>query len=302
MSRSRRLTAIFESATEIPFDDSSQFVFFSDCHRGDGSWADDFAHNQNVFYHALSRYYQEGYIYIEIGDGDELWENFRFDEIRQMYSNIFKLLRKFYTENRLYLIYGNHDKERKDLKTVKQTLYHYYDEKSGERIPLFDGIRVHGGLVLRYIPTGNTIFLAHGHQGDLINDHLWKLGKFLGRWFWRPLQLLGVHDLTRPAINSKKRKKVERKILRWVETHKQTFISGHTHRPRFPSPGAAPYFNDGSCVHPRSITGIEIKKGEILLVKWGLSTREDGALLISKDILAGPQKLSLYFSASNARA
>ena len=39
MSTSKRLTEVFESAHEIPFDDSGKFVFFSDIHRGDNSWA-----------------------------------------------------------------------------------------------------------------------------------------------------------------------------------------------------------------------------------------------------------------------
>ena len=34
-----------------------------------------------------------------------------------------------------------------------------------------------------------------------------------------------------------------------------------------------PFFNDGSCVHPRSITGIEIENGEISLIKWEISTK-----------------------------
>ena len=45
-------------------------------------------------------------------------------------------------------------------------------------------------------------------------------------------------------------------------------IAGHTHRPHFPQPGNPPYFNDGSCVHPYSITTIEINSGEISIIKW----------------------------------
>jgi len=43
MSVASRLSEVFESSGEIPFDDSSKLVFFSDCHRGDNSWTDDFA-------------------------------------------------------------------------------------------------------------------------------------------------------------------------------------------------------------------------------------------------------------------
>ncbi len=72
MSSSKRLTEVFESSEKIKLDDTSRFILFSDCHRGDNSWADDFAHNQNIYFHALTRYYDEGFTYIEIGDGDEL--------------------------------------------------------------------------------------------------------------------------------------------------------------------------------------------------------------------------------------
>ena len=78
MSTSNRLTEVFNSSKTVDFDDSSKFILFSDCHRGDNSWADDFAHNEKLFFHALSYYYNEGFTYIEIGDGDELWENKKF--------------------------------------------------------------------------------------------------------------------------------------------------------------------------------------------------------------------------------
>ena len=56
MPASKRLTEVFESATEIPFDDSSKFILFSDCHRGDNSWSDDLAHNQTGVFHLIWRY------------------------------------------------------------------------------------------------------------------------------------------------------------------------------------------------------------------------------------------------------
>ena len=71
-------------------------------------------------------------------------------------------------------------------------------------------------------------------------------------------------------------------------------IVGHTHRPRFPEPGDIAYFNDGSCVHPRSITGIEIEEGHISLIKWQIATTDDGVLKIVRVLLEGPQKLIDY--------
>ena len=74
MSTRSRLDEIFRSAPVLPFDDGSKLVIMSDCHRGDGSWIDNFAHNQNIFYAALRHYFDNGFTYIENGDGDELWK------------------------------------------------------------------------------------------------------------------------------------------------------------------------------------------------------------------------------------
>ena len=173
MSIGTRLTQVFESAQEIPFDDSSRFIFFSDCHRGDNSWADDFAHNQVLYFHALSYYCAECFTYIEVGDGDELYENRSFVDIRYAHSHVFWLMRQFHKEQRFYLIFGNHDMERKDPKVVEKTLYRYYDYREETYKPLFEGLIVHEGLILRHSQTGQRIFVVHGNQGDLINDGLW---------------------------------------------------------------------------------------------------------------------------------
>lgn len=59
-------------------------------------------------------------------------------------------------------------------------------------------------------------------------------------------------------------------------------ITGHTHRPMFPEIGEPLYFNDGSCVHPRCITAIEIVEGDVTLVKWVVKTKKDGTLYIAR--------------------
>jgi UDP-2,3-diacylglucosamine pyrophosphatase LpxH len=298
MSTSKRLTEVFESAKEIPFDESSKFIFFSDCHRGDNSWADDFAHNQTLFFHALNYYYNKGFTYIEIGDVDELWENKRFAIIRRAHSHVFWRMGEFHKEKRLYLIWGNHDIERKHRKNVEKTLYRYYDHRQRKYKPLFEGIEVHEGLVLRHSGTGNKIFLVHGHQGDWINDCLWWLGRLLVRYFWRHLQLLGARDPTSPAKNFRKQAVVEKKIIEWVEANHQMTICGHTHRSRVPEVGKPPYFNTGSCVHPRCMTGIEIQNGEISLIKWWVRPMPGGGLHVVKEPIVKPKKLESFFKVS----
>lgn len=291
MSITERLHQVFTSATEIPFDDSARIILFSDCHRGDNSWADDFAQNQQLFFFALTHYFEQGFTYIEIGDGDELWENRDFAEIRRAHSHVFWLLRQFYLDNRLHLIYGNHDIERRDPKTVAATLYAYEDERTGQQEPLLDGIKVHEGLVLRHRVSEQRIFLVHGHQADPISDQWWWFSRFMVRHYWRHMQLLGFRDPTSPAKNYKKRGQVEQGLIGWIQAHGHMLIAGHTHRSVFPNAGTPPYFNTGSCVHPRCITGIEIEGGAITLIKWSVRPDERGVLIVARDELVGPRSL-----------
>ena len=71
----------------------------------------------------------------------------------------------------------------------------------------------------------------------------------------------------------------------------QVIIAGHTHRSWHPVAGDPPYFNDGSCVHPRWITCIEIKEGTITLVRWRIQPDSKGRLVIKRKELKGPKDL-----------
>lgn len=290
-----RVTQVFKSSEEITFDNSSRIVLMSDCHRGDGSWADEFSKNQNVYFAALSQYYKENYTYIEIGDGDELWENSKFSDITQAHSDVFWLLSEFFKEGRFYCIFGNHDIVKKDKKFVRENLFQYFDEHQEKNAPLFKDIKIHEGLILKYSKTGDKIFLIHGHQVDHLNDDFWRLSRFLVRYLLRPLEYYGMNDPTSAAKNNSKKHMVERKLTEWVIREKQMLIAGHTHRPMFPRVGEPPYFNDGSSVHPRCITAMEILDGNMALVKWSIKTKYDGTLFVGRDILAGPGRLTDYF-------
>ncbi len=295
MNFHQRLSQVFQSAPIIPFDDASQLVLMSDCHRGDGSWADDLLHNQGIYLHVLDHYYRLGYTYLELGDGDELWENWEFRIIRRIHADIFSILRRFYEDNRFYLLYGNHDCERKDPRKVAKTLYQFRQGRSGKTIPLFPEIVVHEGLTLQYTPTHQKIFLVHGHQCDPLVDHFWRFDRWMARVFWRRAQLLGINDTTRAAINYKKRDQIENRLVEWILENQQPLVAGHTHRPRFPSIDDPPFFNSGCCVHPQGITCIEICTGQIQLVKWYQSTRADGVVIIKREQLDSPRSIGSIF-------
>jgi predicted phosphodiesterase len=294
---SNALTRAFESAAQIPFDDSSRIVLMSDCHRGDESWADDFSRNQHIYFAALTHYYDKNYTYIELGDGDELWKNKRFSDIASVHGDVFWLLSRYFNEGRFYSIFGNHDIV-KDRRIVERRRYSYFDEFENREILLFDDITHHEGLVLRHTVTDGKIFLVHGHQADYVNYRMWRLSRFLVRYFWRPLELYGINDPTSASKNNEKKESVEKKLIKWVTENNQMLIAGHTHRPMFPEPGEPPYFNDGCCVHPRSITAIEIAEGRIVLVKWEVKTRKDGSLFVGREVLAGPRELKDYLQRS----
>ncbi|MDD4565603.1 MAG: metallophosphoesterase [Eubacteriales bacterium] len=301
MNLLKRLSQVFESAVRLPFDDSSRIILMSDCHRGDGSRADDFLHNEKIFISALNYYYPKGFTYIEIGDGDELWENKNLSDIIIAHQDTFMLLRKFYLDDRLYFIYGNHDMVKQSDKYVKSNMYSHFDKREKKLIPLFENIRIHEGLILEYRSENKStnqkkIFLVHGHQVDFLNSSLWKLSRFLVRYFWRPLDLLGIDNPTSTAQNQEKKERTGRKLTEWVISTNNVLIAGHNHRPMFPDMGEPLYFNDGSCVHPMFITGIEIDRGEITLIKWGIKANSKGILYVSRDVIAGPRKLSELFT------
>lgn len=295
MSSANRLSRAYKNAKIIPFDDDSKFILFSDCHRGDNSFADEFANNRNIYFHALKFYYNEGFEYCELGDGDELWENIYFASIFEAHKNVFKLLRQYHLENRLHMIWGNHDMVYKDEAYVKEHLSSYFEPIDDKDKALFEGIKYNEGIVLQHKETNQELFLTHGHQADWWNYTFWRWGRFLVRVLWKPLQVWGIADPTSPAKNYTELIKVERRIKKWIlKNSLKITVVGHTHRPRFPEPGDIPFFNDGSCVHPRSITGIEIEKGKISLIKWQIATTDDGTLRVVRILLEGPQKLVDY--------
>lgn len=295
MSSTNRLDRAYKHARRIAFNNTSKFILFSDCHRGDNSFADEFANNRNIYFHALQYYFKEGFAYCELGDGDELWENLHFEALFEAHKNVYLLLREFHLQERLHLIWGNHDMIYKNPAYVQKYLSHYFDPVDASEKELFKGIAYHEALVLKHEETGQELFLTHGHQADWWNYTFWRWGRFMVRILWKPLQVWGIADPTSPAKNYRELIRIERRIKRWILGNEQRItIAGHTHRPRFPAPGEIPFFNDGSCVHPRSITGIEIEKGAISLIKWHIATRDDGTLQVVRALLEGPRKLADY--------
>lgn len=290
------LDKAFQKAKTLTINKKSKIVFFSDLHKGDNSYADDFAHNMEIYTYAIKKYYDNNYTYIELGDGIELWENYTFEPIYKAHKSTFELLKLFYNDDRLHMLWGNHDMIFGDPITVEKMLYKVFTPLNiQQKEKLFD-LEFHESMLLQIENTDKKIFLIHGHQADWLNYRFWKVSRFFVRYFWMPLQKwFNVKDPTSPAKNYKNLIRVEHKLKDWIlKNNNQMVIAGHTHRPRFPDPGLLPYFNDGSCVHPNSIIGLEIENLEISMVKWHFQSNDNEKNQIVKTVLAGPKSLHLY--------
>lgn len=296
-----RLTQAYKNAELEYFDKDSKYIFFSDIHRGDDSASDEFARNQIVFLHALNYYYDRGYTYVEVGDGDELWEHKEFKHIRLAHSDVFEVMKKFYLDNRFIMIYGNHDIYLKNKFYVEKYLYSFYDEYTQDIHELFKGIRPQESLVLKQKETGQEIIIVHGHQGDLLNDQLWFINMFFVRYFWRFMHLVGFQNPSSPARNYYKRHKIEKNYKKWIAKHKKMLICGHTHRPKYAKLTELPYFNTGCCVHTRAFNGIEIKNNKIMMVDWRVRANDNGKLRVERSVMRGPLPIRSFNIAKQRR-
>lgn len=284
MSSYHRISKAFTNALCLPLDSCSKYVIFSDCHRGTGKANDNFLKNELLYLAALKYYFQKSFTYLELGDGDELWENRSFDAIKQMHPDSFEMLSKFHKNGKFFSVYGNHDIVKKQSKFSKKHCHQYYCEQKLCQRPLFPYITFYSGIILKDKEKKTDIYLMHGHQADFLNSTLWPISRFLVRYAWRPLELLGVPDPTSAAKNNHKKKKSEAILTSWAEQHHHILITGHTHHPMIGTV-KSPYFNTGSCVSPSGITCIEIEKRCITLIKWSLKTNEQQNVYTGRSIL-----------------
>lgn len=298
MNYNQRLQKVFQNALVLPLSKDSKYLLISDCHRGNGSSNDNFLKNQHLYFAALRYYYAHGYTYIELGDGDELWENRSMKQILEVHSNVFRMLSKFYQKKRLYLLYGNHDMVKKYPAKTSQFFTTYSSPSGRKELPLFPGITFYSGIILKDEEQKKDIYLTHGHQTDILNSDLWKVSRFLVRYLWGPAERLGFLDPTSAAKNNKRKRRTEEKLTNWAKEEGRILITGHTHRPMIGTVDA-PFCNTGSCIHPGGITCIEIEHRCMTLVKWMMDTREDRTLFVSREVLAEPICIDEYTKTSS---
>ena len=282
-----RISKAFREPLLLPLNCHTKYILFSDCHRGVGNANDNFLKNEYLYLASLDYYYRNGFTYLELGDGDELWENRYVRKIKEMPFPSFTAISRDYTAGRAYSVYGNHDIVKRKSR-FPRTHFHtcYYDETLTECLFCPD-ITFYSGIILQDQLKQKDIYLLHGHQADLLNSTLWPLSRFLVRYIWRPLEKLGIPDPTSAAKNNRRKKKSEERLSKWAKDHRHILVTGHTHHP-MTGDSASPYFNTGSCIHPAGITGIEIQSRSLTLVKWSTQAREDLTLQVTREILGGP--------------
>ena len=197
----QRLTEAYRGARIKPIDDGTRYVIMSDCHRGDGSKSDEFLKNKNSYTAALDHYWNEGFTYVEAGDGDELWE-YDYKHIIRANRAVWERHLKFHRAGRLIRMWGNHDVMLQNPGFVREHLWRTEHPGTGEDREFFDGLVPVEAVLFRRGGTGQELLLVHGHQGDLPNDQAWRFNRFWLRVFWKYMHRLGFHSPTSPVANS----------------------------------------------------------------------------------------------------
>jgi UDP-2,3-diacylglucosamine pyrophosphatase LpxH len=206
--------------------EKASIIIFSDQHKGGKDGSDDFILAEASYLAALRYYYEKGFTLVNLGDCEELWESTPSVVVEKNRVSLLEEAR-FLQQQRYYRIVGNHDLE-----------WNYQIPRDQYLKPLFGKeLKVYEGLILKmkYKEADETIFLAHGHQGDLRSD-----GNAFSKWFvaaiWTPLQRWFNVRLDTLSDNFDLVDEHNVVMYEWSQQYKKTLlISGHTHRPVFAS-------------------------------------------------------------------
>lgn len=304
----------------IPFDlNYNKCIIFSDQHKGARNGADDFIMAEPNYLAALQFYFNEGYLFISLGDSEELWENL-LSAVRKHHVASFEAEQKFLASNRFIKIFGNHDLFWDNDPFAPAQLKQIYGQE----------IKIYEGVILACEAGGKkiSIFCTHGHQGDASSDGNW-FSKFFVSRIWAPLQSYLRINPNTPAYDVNKKTLHNNIMYDWSSNYRdRLLITGHTHQPVFESlthlerlykrhqfakanPGSEKleeieaeirkrereytavsidymsllptYFNSGCCCYSDGdITGIELEGGFIRLVKWEMQDESPARAILEE--------------------
>jgi len=263
----RALSGLFRSIKEKPgkkgvildLKKNTRIIVLSDQHRGAKNGADDFMKAEESYLKALEYYFQNKFLFISLGDSEELWEN-TLVGVKKHNKITFESERRFILQDRFFKVFGNHDLywdnsllASQQLKSIYGQMLRVYEgliiEKDNfDNKPLITGNKQrkeaglsfskaktagHGTLPIANCPL--TIFLTHGHQGDASSDGNW-FSKFFVANIWAPLQSYLRINPNTPAYDEDTKTLHNLIMYEWSARHKNlVLITGHTHQPVFES-------------------------------------------------------------------
>ncbi|MEO6405807.1 MAG: metallophosphoesterase [Ferruginibacter sp.] len=267
---------------EVDFS-KEKFIIFSDHHKGNKDYGDDFASNEPNYLAALDFYHQQNYSYINLGDAEEMWK-YSPQQVMEKNAAPFLAEARFHDACKYFKTFGNHDliwKNKLDVDIWFKDIFKL-------PLPVWEGILLQTKIGEKTL----SFFLTHGHQGDKMSDNN-GLSTWLVSHLWRPLQRYLRINVNTPATDYALRGKHNILMYEWSSRRENLLlITGHTHKPVFASglysdhpsnliPGSniipqqktkhiiPSYFNSGCCCYnDGDITGIEIGDNKISLVKW----------------------------------
>ncbi len=204
-------------------------------------------------------------------------KNRHFHAIRAAHGQVFEWFHRFETQQRLHLLFGNHD--------IAGAKCQQMDK---------DGLIAREGVILQHRRTGQQILVTHGHQADLKSDMCYPFSRMAVRRVWRWLQVWRLAPVASPNAEERAPRPFERFLLDWAAHNGRGLICGHTHRTVGATYGQTPYFNTGHCVTPGTLTGLEIQNGGIGLVRWRATP--GSASPGQRELLSAPSKLKHFAS------
>lgn len=310
MFRARKRTATkldraYRESLYLPFDQRrDRAIVFSDLHMADRTSVDDFLRNEMIYCHALQQYDNLGFRLILNGDVEEGWEA-KAKVIGDSYRDTaYAMERKFADRGQPWhvRIVGNHD----SLWSKQQRVEKYLWRVLGP-VRVWPGVRLGEDIFISHGHQGDpfsdtlayisAFSVRHGWRWvqrglkmsnvRTSNNHLIRKRRDEALYAWaqsRGKLLIAGHthrsmfgDVPEPNQLVALLRRLESElpmspepfqVRATIEYLRKTIekldISGSSGEP-LPC-----YFNGGSCVHTDGITGIEIDRGQIRLVKWEL--------------------------------
>ena len=194
------LSELYKNITDHPGDkgeiisfnpEKDKFIILSDQHKGARDGMDIFAKAAKNYLAALDHYHKNEFFYINLGDSEELWENL-FVTVKRHNKATFEKEKLFLHRKAFIKIFGNHDLYWANDPLAPVSLMQIY----GERLKIYEGVILQTKIKNKTL----SIYMTHGHQGDLQSD-----GNWFSKWFvsdiWGPFQSYLRINPNTPANN-----------------------------------------------------------------------------------------------------